>query len=84
MGNGSTELIGTFIKTVNAKKSIILGPAYSEYEREVSLTRGTFCYFPLSAENDFVIDMEKLLQALTPEIGMFVACTTLTTQQALH
>ena len=74
VGNGSTELIGTFIKTVNAKKSIILGPAYSEYEREVSLTGGTFCYFPLSAENDFVIDMEKLLQALTPEIGMFVAC----------
>lgn len=74
VGNGSTELIGTFIKTVNAKKSIILGPAYSEYEREVSLTGGTFCYFPLSTENDFVIDMEKLLQALTPEIGMFVAC----------
>ena len=25
VGNGSTELIGTFIKTVNAKKSLIMG-----------------------------------------------------------
>lgn len=29
VGNGSTELIGTFIKTVNAKKSLIMGPAYA-------------------------------------------------------
>ena len=74
VGNGSTELIGTFIKTVNAKKSLIMGPAYSEYEREVSLTGGTFDYFPLKAEEDFVIDLDALLAALTPEIGMFVAC----------
>ena len=74
VGNGSTELIGTFIKTVNAKKSLIMGPAYSEYEREVSLTGGTFDYFPLKAEDDFVIDLDALLAALTPEIGMFVAC----------
>ncbi len=74
VGNGSTELIGTFIKTVNAKKSLIMGPAYSEYEREVSLTGGTFDYFPLKAKDDFVIDLDALLAALTPEIGMFVAC----------
>lgn len=74
VGNGSTELIGTFIKTVNAQKSMILGPAYSEYEREVSLTGGSFTYFPLRPEDDFVIDLDGLLQALTPEIGMFVAC----------
>ncbi len=74
VGNGSTELIGTFIKTVNAQKSMILGPAYSEYEREVSLTGGSFTYFPLRPEDDFVIDLQGLLQALTPDIGMFVIC----------
>lgn len=26
VGNGSTELISTFIKSVNAKKTVILGP----------------------------------------------------------
>lgn len=88
VGNGSTELIGTFIKTVHAEKSLILGPAYSEYEREITLSGGTFSYFALRPEQDFAIDLEALLQALTPEIGMFVACnpnnptgSTLTTQQ---
>lgn len=74
VGNGSTELIGTFIKTVHAEKSLILGPAYSEYEREITLSGGSFSYFALRPEQDFVIDLEALLQALTPDIGMFVAC----------
>lgn len=74
VGNGSTELISTFIQTVNAKKSIIMGPAYSEYEREVSLTGGTFAYFPLKEEDNFRLNLEALLAALTPEIGMFIAC----------
>ena len=74
VGNGSTELIGTFIQTVSAKKSLILGPAYSEYEREISLTGGTYAYFPLRSEQDFVLELDRLLQTLTPEIGMFVAC----------
>lgn len=88
VGNGSTELIGTFIKTVNAKHSIIMGPAYSEYEREVSLSGGSFHYFPLEEKRDFQIDMEALLSALTPDVGMFVACnpnnptgSALTTEQ---
>ena len=74
VGNGSTELISTFIKTVNPRRSIILGPAYSEYEREVTLCGGQFDYFPLEEKNDFRIDLEGLLAALTEEVGMFIAC----------
>lgn len=74
VGNGSTELISTFIKTVNAKKSIIIGPAYSEYEREITLLGGEFEYFPLLAEHDFQLQLAELLTALTPEIGMLVLC----------
>lgn len=74
VGNGSTELISTFIQTANAKKAIILGPAYSEYEREISLSGGTFTYFPLKEEDTFRLDLDGLLAALTPEIGMFIAC----------
>ena len=74
VGNGSTELISTFIQTVNAKKSIIMGPAYSEYEREVSLNGGSFTYFPLKEEDDFRLNLPALLELLTPEIGMFIAC----------
>ena len=88
VGNGSTELISTFIQTVHAKHSIIMGPAYSEYEREVSLGGGKFEYFPLKEEEDFKLNLPALLEALTPDVGMFVACnpnnptgTTLTREQ---
>ena len=74
VGNGSTELISTFIQTVHAKKSMIIGPAYSEYEREITLCGGSFLYFPLKEENDFCIDLPALLEALTEEIGMLVIC----------
>lgn len=74
VGNGSTELISTFIQTVHAEKSIIVGPAYSEYEREISLIGGTFTYFPLQEEEDFKLNLPALLAALTPQIGMLVIC----------
>ena len=74
VGNGSTELISTFIQTVHAKHSIIMGPAYSEYEREVSLGGGKFEYFPLKEEEDFKLNLPALLEALTPDVGMFVVC----------
>lgn len=74
VGNGSTELISTFIQTVNAKHSLLMGPAYSEYEREVCRIGGQFSYFPLKEEEDFRLNLDALLAALTPEIGMFIAC----------
>lgn len=74
VGNGSTELISTFIQTVQAKRAVILGPAYSEYEREIALSGGEFIYFPLKEEDNFRLILDALLQTLTPDIGMFVAC----------
>ena len=74
VGNGSTELISTFIQTVHAKKSIIIGPSYSEYEREVTLCGGTFTYFPLKEEDNFSINLTALLEALTVDVGMVIIC----------
>ena len=75
VGNGSTELISTFIQTVHAKHSIIMGPAYSEYEREVSLGGGKFEYFPLKEEEDFKLNLPALLKALTPDVGSLSSVT---------
>ncbi|MBQ5709129.1 MAG: aminotransferase class I/II-fold pyridoxal phosphate-dependent enzyme, partial [Anaerotignum sp.] len=69
-GNGSTELIATFIQTINAEKSVIMGPAYSEYEREITLNGGKFEYFPLREGEDFRLNLPALLEALTPDVGI--------------
>ena len=74
VGNGSTELISTFIQTVHASRSVIMGPAYSEYEREISLGGGKFEYFPLKEEDNFQLNLPALLETLTEDVGMFVAC----------
>ena len=37
VGNGSTELISLIIQLNRPKKAMIIGPTYSEYEREIKL-----------------------------------------------
>lgn len=74
VGNGSTELISLFIQYISPKRSIIIAPTYSEYEREISLTGGKYSYFFLDQENDFLIDTDKLINSLTPGIDLLVIC----------
>lgn len=56
VGNGSTELISLLIQTRKPKKALILGPTYSEYERELSLVGGSLTCYYLRAEADFRLD----------------------------
>jgi len=74
VGNGSTELISTFIHTVHAKKTLILGPAYSEYEREATLCGSAFSYFPLEESENFQANLSRLKQSLTKDVDLFIAC----------
>ncbi|HEX3076187.1 MAG TPA: aminotransferase class I/II-fold pyridoxal phosphate-dependent enzyme, partial [Lachnospiraceae bacterium] len=60
VGNGSTELISLMIQIKAPKKALIIGPTYSEYEREVSLGGGSSHYFPLKENENFSLDKEKL------------------------
>lgn len=57
VGNGSTELISLFIQIEHPKKAMIIGPTYSEYEREISLGGGTTLYYPLREKDDFKLDV---------------------------
>ena len=74
VGNGSTELISLFVKIENPKKALILGPTYSEYEREISLVGGKTIYYPLKEENDFALDTADFISKLTEDIDMVIIC----------
>lgn len=74
VGNGSTELISLFIQTVATKESIIISPSYSEYERELSVKGSKFKYFPLEEKDNFQLNLEKLIETLTKEIGLLIIC----------
>ena len=74
VGNGTTELISLFIEIMHPKKAIVLGPTYSEYEREVTLNGGTTLYYPLKAENDFELDINHFTSKLDATIDMIILC----------
>lgn len=74
VGNGSTELISLFISTVHPKKALIIGPTYSEYEREVSLGGGTSLYFPLKEKDGFVLSLDDLKASLNESIELLILC----------
>lgn len=74
MGNGSTELISLFIQIEHPQKALILGPTYSEYEREISLGGGTCLYYPLKEEQGFCLDVAHFTAQLNESIDLLVIC----------
>ena len=74
VGNGSTELISLFIQLEHPKKAMIIGPTYSEYEREISLGGGTTLYFPLKESDDFILDVTDFTARLNESIDLLVIC----------
>ena len=74
VGNGSTELISLFIQTYAPKKTLILGPTYSEYEREISLEGGSTLYYPLREEQNFQLDTADLCTHLNDSLDLLVLC----------
>lgn len=74
VGNGSTELISLFIQLEYPKKALILGPTYSEYEREITLGGGSCLYYPLKEEQNFILDTEHFTGKLNESIDLLVIC----------
>lgn len=74
VGNGSTELISTYIKTLSPKESIIISPAYSEYQRELEIAGSSITLFPLKEEEGFVLDLKALKELVTDKTGLVVLC----------
>lgn len=73
-GNGTTELISLVFQVIQPGKSLILGPTYSEYEREIQLGGGSASYFVLPAEKDFALDTDSLLKELAGGYQLLVIC----------
>lgn len=65
VGNGSTELISLFIQITHPMKALIVGPTYSEYEREVAMGGGRSHYFSLTEASEFELDTKALTEELS-------------------
>lgn len=74
VGNGSTELISLCIQIQKPKKALIVGPTYSEYEREVSLGGGRSHYYRLKESDDFKLDIQEIKKELSSDIDLLIIC----------
>ena len=74
VGNGSTELISLAIQCIRPEKALILGPTYSEYEREISLEGGHTVYYRLREEREFVMDVDDFCSRLSDDLDLIVLC----------
>ncbi|WP_070000483.1 pyridoxal phosphate-dependent aminotransferase [Cellulosilyticum sp. I15G10I2] len=74
VGNGSTELIAMTIKCIKPQKALVLGPTYSEYEREINLLGGLCDYYPLQESNDFRLDTEDFIASLSVDYDLLIIC----------
>lgn len=65
LGSGATELISSFIKTIKPKKALLLSPAYSEYEKELSKINCNITKYFSRYENNFKIDVSELIENIS-------------------
>ena len=74
VGNGVTELISLLIQSRRPEKALLLGPTYSEYERELRLVGCSLDYYNLPEENDFRLNAEDLGCILTQSYDLLIVC----------
>ncbi|MGL4946836.1 MAG: pyridoxal phosphate-dependent aminotransferase [Cetobacterium sp.] len=75
LGSGATELISSSIKVVNPKSTLLLSPAYSEYEKELKKIDSKITKFFYKEEDDFKISINELISLVQKEnFDMIVIC----------
>ena len=73
-GNGSSELIALLIEARAPKHTLILGPTYSEYSRELTFSGSTQDYYPLQETSDFRPDLDDLFHTLSDGYDFLIIC----------
>ena len=74
VGNGSSELIALLIEQCFPKKTLVLGPTYSEYERELSFSSSAIEFYNLRSENDFCLDVKDFADKLREGYDLLILC----------
>jgi len=71
-GSGSTELLYHAARVLRPRRVLLVTPAFSEYERALNLVGAEIDFFPLSPQDDFRLDVERLLRRLNPETDVIL------------
>ena len=73
-GSGSSELIALLIEVRAPKHTLLLGPTYSEFSRELSFSGSTQEYYHLNASDNFSLDVDDLCHVLDNGYDFLILC----------
>ncbi|GHT85763.1 threonine-phosphate decarboxylase [Spirochaetia bacterium] len=72
-GNGAADLIFRLCLVRKPQQALICAPAFSEYERAVTLSGGRVIFHPLEEANGFVLD-SRFLEQIRRDLDMVFLC----------
>ena len=74
LGNGAAELIHSFIRVIRPQKALLIQPSFSEYRNALEHVGAEIKEYCLREEKDFLLDMDDLINNITNDIKLIVAC----------
>lgn len=74
LGNGTSELIRLAFQTLQPKKTLILGPTYSEYKNAAVLYGSEVDMYMLNQLDDFELDLPKFTDYLNDSFDFLILC----------
>ena len=74
VGNGSTELISSFISVIKPQLAMTIEPTYSEYKKDIELVGGELISYQLNPDNDFQLQIEDFIRHLPVDLDMLILC----------
>ena len=72
MGNGSPDLLRLFAALLTPKKTMLLVPSSSEYEKVVTSYGCEAVFYELDEEKDFELDVEDLIKTLDSSLDLLI------------
>lgn len=64
VGNGATEILFLYMRTLKPKKTLLLAPCFAEYKRALDSVNSEINYFELEEEKDFILNTQKLIEII--------------------
>lgn len=74
LGNGTSELIRVALDTLKPKKTLIVGPTYSEYKTAAALAGSEVEMYMLDQLDDFELDIQKFTEHLYESLDLVIIC----------
>lgn len=74
LGNGVTELLSLFISLIVPGHAVIVGPTYSEYEKDLTRMGSKIHHIDALEENNFVLDVKMLVREIPDETDLVILC----------